>query len=216
MRSIELVGILASVFIAASLTMKNIKWLRVINTIGAICFVIYGYVIQSISVALMNTFIIGINIYFLVKLSRAQSKQDHFDVSMVNPAEDMYVRRFISFHLNDIKRFFPSFDPDLKTGTLAGAQCCFILRETLPVSLLAFHDSSADETVIVLDYVIPSYRDYQSAKFFFETGSRIIKPGNVFTATAEVPAHGSYLRRMGFKEIKKTDKGMMYQKKALP
>jgi hypothetical protein len=214
MRYIELVGILASIFIAASLTMKNIKWLRVINTIGAVCFVIYGYVIQSISVALMNTFIIGINIYFLVKLNCAQSKQDHFDVSMVNPSEDPYVRRFISFHLNDIKRFFPSFDPDINTGTLAGVQCCFILRETLPVSLLAFRDGSADEVVIVLDYVVPSYRDYQSAKFFFETGSRIIKAGSVFTATAEVPAHGSYLKRMGFKEMGKSEKGVVYRKMA--
>jgi hypothetical protein len=195
--------------------MKNIKWLRVINTTGAVCFVIYGYVIQSISVALMNTFIIGINIYFLVELNGAQSKQDHFDVSMVNPAEDAYVRRFILFHLNDIKRFFPSFDPDLQTGTLAGAKCCFTLRETLPVSLLAFHDNSADETNIVLDYVIPSYRDYKSAKFFFETGSRIIKPGSTFTAAAEVPAHGNYLKKMGFKEIEKTDKGTVYQKKTL-
>jgi hypothetical protein len=214
MRYIELVGILASIFIAASLTMKNIKWLRIINTIGAVCFVVYGYAIQSISVALMNTFIIGINIYFLVKLNRSKSKQDHFDVSMVNPAEDVYVRRFISFHLNDIKRFFPSFDPDLNTGTLAGAQCCFILRETLPVSLLAFHDGSANEIVIDLDYVIPSYRDYQSAKFFFETGSRKIKPDSVFTATAEVPAHGSYLKRIGFKETGKSDKGVIFQKSA--
>ena len=213
MRYIELVGILASIFIAASLTMKNIKWLRVINTIGAVCFVVYGYVIQSISVALMNTFIIGINIYFLVKLYHAQSKQDHFDVSMVNPAEDVYVRRFISFHLNDIKRFFPSFDPDLSTGTLAGAQCCFILRETLPVSLLAFRTGPQDEIIILLDYVIPSYRDYQSAKFFFETGSRIIKPGNVFTATAEVPAHASYLKRMGFKEMGKGEKGVVFQRR---
>jgi hypothetical protein len=163
-------------------------------------------------VALMNTFIIGINIYFLVKLYRSKSKQDHFDVSMVNPAEDAYVQRFVSFHLNDIKRFFPSFDPDLKTGTLAGARCCFILRETLPVSLLAFHDNTVNEIVIVLDYVIPSYRDYENAKFFFETGSRIIKPGTIFTATAEVPSHGNYLKKIGFKETKKTEKGIIYQK----
>jgi hypothetical protein len=160
----------------------------------------------------MNTFIIGINIYFLVKLYR--SKQDHFDVSMVNPSEDAYVQRFISFHLDDIKRFFPSFDPDLDTGTLAGAQCCFILRETLPVSLLAFRDGSADEVVIVLDYVVPSYRDYQNAKFFFETEARVIKNGSVFTATAEVPAHRSYLKRIGFKETGKSEKGVLFQKRA--
>ncbi|MDR0320476.1 MAG: hypothetical protein LBI28_03155 [Treponema sp.] len=213
MENIEIVGILASVFVAVSLTMKNIKWLRVINMIGAVFFVVYGSVIHSISVAGMNTFVIGINIYYLVKLHRAKSKQDHFDVSMVNPAQDAYVQRFISFHLNDIKRFFPSFDPDLNTGTLANAQCCFILRETLPVSLLAFRSGSVDEIVILLDYVVPSYRDYQSAKFFFETGSRTIKTGSIFTATAEVPSHGSYLKRIGFKEIEKTDKGIVYQKK---
>jgi hypothetical protein len=193
--------------------MKNIKWLRVINMIGSGCFVIYGCAIHSISVAGMNTFAIGINIYYIVKLYRAQSKKNHFDVTMVNPAQDAYVQRFISFHLNDIKRFFPSFDPDLNTGTLANAQCCFILRETLPVSLLAFRHGSQNEIVILLDYVIPSYRDYQSAKFFFETGSRTIEMGNVFTATAEVPAHGSYLKRIGFKEIEKTDKGIVYQKR---
>ncbi|MCL1065958.1 YgjV family protein [Shewanella olleyana] len=66
----EWVGYLASVVVAISLMMSNIKKLRWWNLIGAALFVAYGLAIGAIPVALVNFFIVLIDIYYLVKLYR--------------------------------------------------------------------------------------------------------------------------------------------------
>lgn len=65
---IELVGYSASIFIAISLTMTDIVRLRIINSIGCLLFVIYGYTVGAYPVALANLIIIIINFYNLYKL----------------------------------------------------------------------------------------------------------------------------------------------------
>lgn len=66
----EWVGYLASAVVAISLMMSNIKKLRWWNLIGAALFVAYGVAIDAYPVALVNFFIVLIDIYYLVKLYR--------------------------------------------------------------------------------------------------------------------------------------------------
>jgi hypothetical protein len=194
--------------------MKNIKWLRILNLIGSFAFAAYGISIHSLPVILLNVFTVGVNIYYLYKLTKDSRKPETFEILFVDPLADSYVRRFILFYREDIARFFPSFDPNPETGTLAGTECCFILRETLPVSLIAFRRFPGEEIAILLDYAVPAYRDLKNARFFFETvSSRIAVPGAVFSAAGEVPAHAGYLRRLGFTETGKTDGAILFQKK---
>jgi large-conductance mechanosensitive channel len=67
----EWVGYLASVVVAISLMMADIKKLRWWNLIGAGLFVAYGLAIDAIPVALVNFFIVIIDVYYLVKLYKA-------------------------------------------------------------------------------------------------------------------------------------------------
>ena len=71
---IEIIGYMASLMVAISLTMKNIVMLRWINSIGCGIFVVYGSIIEAWPVAIMNAVIVGINMYHLLKMSRAQSE----------------------------------------------------------------------------------------------------------------------------------------------
>lgn len=64
---IELFGYFASIIVAISFLMKYINKLRLVNTLGAICFVIYSVVIKAWPVALINIFVICVNIYHLTK-----------------------------------------------------------------------------------------------------------------------------------------------------
>ena len=64
---VELFGYFSSVVVAVSFLMKSINKLRIINTIGAACFVIYSLIIKAYPVALINFFIICINIYQLTR-----------------------------------------------------------------------------------------------------------------------------------------------------
>lgn len=211
---VELFGIAASLIVAASLMLKKITWLRLINLAGSLCFALYGFWIGSISIPLLNLFTAGVNIFYLFGMIKKSKHPDTFDILFVNPKHDEYVRRFITFYADDIKKFFPSFNPDLEKGTLAGTECCFILRETLPVSVFAYRKGGGNENIILLDYSIPAYRDFKNAHFFFHSAiQRIAKPGDIFNADAEVPAHARYLKRIGFERIGHIDKAELYRKK---
>lgn len=61
----EIIGILAGVIVLLSFIPQNIKYIRIINIIGCIFFVIYGIGINSISIWLTNGILGIIHIYQL-------------------------------------------------------------------------------------------------------------------------------------------------------
>jgi hypothetical protein len=64
----EWIGYLASLVLMISFSMKNIIKLRFINSLGAILFVIYGFMLAtSWPIIITNVFILGVNIYYLSK-----------------------------------------------------------------------------------------------------------------------------------------------------
>ena len=69
---IEWIGYLASILIGISMFMKNIIKLRFINLIGCILFSVYGFIIGSYPVAIVNLIIIFTQIYYLYKLLKKQ------------------------------------------------------------------------------------------------------------------------------------------------
>lgn len=71
---VEFLGILATIFVLISFTQSDAKKIRIINLIGAILFVIYGLMISSMSVWLLNSVLILIQICKLVSTSRNDSK----------------------------------------------------------------------------------------------------------------------------------------------
>lgn len=63
----EWFGYLASLGVLVSFLMKNMKTLRIVNTIGCLLFVIYGYLLHSAPVIITNAAIILINLYYLIR-----------------------------------------------------------------------------------------------------------------------------------------------------
>ena len=62
----EWVGYLASIILIISFMMKNVSTLRIINSAGAVLFILYGYLLQtSWPIIITNVFILGANIYYL-------------------------------------------------------------------------------------------------------------------------------------------------------
>lgn len=209
----EVVGFAASVLVSASLCMKRIRGLRIVNLIGSVIFICYGFLINSVPVMLLNGFTIIVNVYYLLQIKSETARADFFDVLFIDSIEDDILQRFVRFHGEDMCRFNPSFNPDLKTGTLVGAECCFILRETMPVSLVAYKRGEDEEITILMDYVIPAFRDFKNAQFFFSNViNRIASPGSVFLAKGEVKTHTDYLRRIGFIETGKEGKVTYFRK----
>ena len=75
--SFEMLGYLASVFVAVSLTMRSLTKLRVINLIGALLFTAYGLIISPYPVAVVNAFIVLVNIYYLQQSFKVTAVPTH-------------------------------------------------------------------------------------------------------------------------------------------
>lgn len=63
----EILGTIASIIILFGFLMKGERNIRLVNIFGAICFVIYGIMINAFSVWFLNGALIIIHIYKLLK-----------------------------------------------------------------------------------------------------------------------------------------------------
>ena len=67
---IEILGIVASLFIILAFLFKDIRIIRILDTVGATLYVIYGILIDSWANIFLNTILILIQIYRLIELKR--------------------------------------------------------------------------------------------------------------------------------------------------
>ena len=71
---IEILGYVATVIVIFSFTIRNLKWLRIVNTIGCFLFTIYGLLILSMPIIITNTAIMIINLYQILKTFKTVKK----------------------------------------------------------------------------------------------------------------------------------------------
>ena len=62
----EVIGYIASFLVLISFLMRDIKKLRLVNSVGCVAFVIYGILLDwSLPIIITNTAIVSINLYYL-------------------------------------------------------------------------------------------------------------------------------------------------------
>lgn len=63
----EWIGYLAMTTVLISFLMKSVVKLRIVNSLGCLVFVLYGFLLEPLSkpIIITNTIIFGINIYYL-------------------------------------------------------------------------------------------------------------------------------------------------------
>lgn len=203
---LEMLGYLASVLVAVSLMMSRIVRLRVINLVGSMAFTVYGLLIGAYPVAAVNAFICVINVWYLSKMLRAR---EFFRILEVEPASK-YVRYFLDFHAEDIRRFEPGFDQPPQPGELT----FLVLRDLVPAGLFVGRREDDGSLWVRLDYVIPSFRDLKVGRFVYGECADFFRERGIHTiATAPgTDHHAEYLRRMGFTPDAK-DPGSVYRMK---
>ena len=79
---IEAIGICATVFILISMCVDTNSWrggvwLRIINIIGSVVFVVYGALLPAISTAVLNGLLVFVNSYHLIKLLKNKPKTNN-------------------------------------------------------------------------------------------------------------------------------------------
>ncbi|MBN2658286.1 MAG: hypothetical protein JXR86_14595 [Spirochaetales bacterium] len=199
---ITLFGTVASVIIAISLTMKNLKTLRIVNFIGAVMFSVYGGFIGALPVIIVNAIIALIDIYFYIPLVRNKEK---FDFILNSSETKYYSELFLKHYKKDIIRFFPDFSEDL----LKELSSAYILRDMVPALLLLFRNTEGEDIEILMDYATPQFRDFKSSSYFFDYAVHHLdidtSEKKYFKVRSAVEAHDKYLVKMGFERIEDTE-----------
>ncbi len=71
----EIIGLIASCFVLLSFLQKGEVKIRIINCIGCIIFVVYGILINALSVWLLNGITLIVQIVNIIKLHKKNKKE---------------------------------------------------------------------------------------------------------------------------------------------
>jgi hypothetical protein len=189
---LELVGYAASVLIAVSLMMTSVLRLRVINMIGGAAFAAYGFMIGAIPVGVLNGAIVLVNVYHITRMLQAK---EYFRLLKLRPDSD-YLKYFLGFYAKDILRVLPEFEyrPAEKQVTL------FILRDCAPIGVFIAEEKTGGVLRVVLDFVIPHYRDLKVGKFLFVEQAEFFRERGIkeIVIAPRTKEFGEYLVKVGF------------------
>ena len=203
---LEIIGYAGSILIAISLLMSSFLKLRLINLIGAICFVVYGVFIGAYPIALVNLIICGIDLYYLYQI---YSTKEYFTL-LESQHDSEYLKSFLEFHNEDIKHFLPDFTYLPNEASLV----FFILRDMVPAGLFIADARGGGALWVNLDFVIPRYRDFKIGRFLYEQKAEFFKAKGIrkiYSASGN-PAHARYLRQMGFAPDSSDTTGVLYSR----
>lgn len=199
---LELVGYAASVIVAVSLMMSSVLRLRIINLVGSAMFAAYGLLIGAIPVAILNGAIVLVNVYYIVQMLQAK---EFFRLLKLKPDSD-YLRYFLNFYAKDILRVLPDFEyrQTEKQVTL------FILRDCVPVGVFIADEKTEGVLHVVLDFVIPRYRDLKIGKFLFVEQAEFFRERGIREVVIAPRSKGfdQYLMQVGFERTEEDQKSL--------
>jgi hypothetical protein len=189
---IEWIGYTASFIILVSLIMSSVKKLRWINTVGALIFFVYGILIDSIPITILNAGIVFVNGYYLYQM---YTKKDYFTLLEVTKDTE-YFEYFMRFYKDNIMLYMdvPNHLDEKKYLKF------FILRNTIPAGVFICRVEDERTLEVLIDYAIPRYRDFKMGQFIFEQKKDYFldKGYERLMSKKGNPVHEKYLRKMGF------------------
>lgn len=203
---LEWIGYLASALILVSLLMSSIVKLRWINLIGSIVFALYGFLIGAYPVGISNIAIALINIFYLIKI---YTQKEYFKILPIETGSE-YLRYFLSFYKDDIKKYFPNDNYDLENNGIG----FYIVRNMVPAGVFIATKNDEDSLFVELDYVIPEYRDFKIGKYLFDDQKAyfLTRGYNKLYARSFSKDHESYLLKMGFLKDSDLNKNLFVKK----
>ena len=188
--AVELIGYLGSALVVVSMLMTSVVRLRVINLMGSAIFTVYALLIKSYPTAVMNLFLVGINVYHLFRLLKAQK---HYDLIAVD-ADNRYVAYLLEKNGDDIRTWFPEFVLPQGGDVVAYLVCC----DSNPAGLFIGRSEGDGAIDVLLDYATPVYRDTTVGRYLHGKLARTGYKSLVFRANA--PGHVGYMEKVGYRK----------------
>jgi hypothetical protein len=189
----QILGYLASLLLAVSLMVNNELRFRWLNTLGCVCFIIYGAVIGALPVMLTNMLLLLINVWYLAKIYRTS---EQFEIIRFLPGE-IIAERFLDFYDKDIQRYFPNYRQSLHENDMR----MLVLRDMVIANVFICSLQDDGTAKVKINYTIAKYRDYKVGKYLFKKEHSVLLQKGVQLVCYEKvsdSSHAKFLLRMGF------------------
>lgn len=197
----EFIGYFGSALALLSFLMTSVFRLRIINAAGGMVCTVYALMIHAYPTALMNTCLVIINIYYLIRIR--ESRQDYGLVE--GNAQEPLIRYFLNYYEKDIRKYFPGFQDPGEEHEPAYDIAYVICHNAKPAGLFLGKSQADGQLEVALDYSTPEYRDCSVGTYLYaQMGEKGIRK-LIFHGTGGM--HEGYLKKMGFQ-----NKGECYVK----
>ena len=192
---LEIIGWSGSALLVISLLQTRVMRLRVLNSAASAVLVGYNAALAVWPMVAMNVVLVAINLTVIWRMVRQRHDARAYDVVRVG-VDEAFLARLLRRHAEDVGRFNPPAE-DL----LAQAEHAFLVTsgdEVVGVVLSRAGDA-ADEQQVVLDYVLPPYRDFTPGEFVFAADGPFAQMGaRSVVASPAMAASSAYLAAVGF------------------
>lgn len=204
MSAVDVLGWAGSVLLVYSVLQSRMLRFRVLNLAASGALVVFNALIGVWPMVAMNVALCAINAWFVVSLLRRRSTGTAFEWVAAAP-DDPFVARFLAQHGQDVERFWPAARA-LRTLDVAppNVLCALVLHGDVTVGLVvAVRERDAaggDSWELLVDYVVPGYRDYTAGSLIYSPVGPFAARGaqRVVSTGVVAPSVRPYLHRAGF------------------
>jgi hypothetical protein len=194
---VEAIGWIGSVVLIVSLMQTRVMRFRVLNAVSCVVLVVYNGIIQVWPMVAMNVVLVGINVFVIARLLSRRHDDRAYEAVPIG-VDEPYLRRVLDRHARDIAEF----NPDLPADVAGSAEHAFLVtsEDDLVGVVLSRGGTSPDEQQVLLDYVLPPFRDFTPGEFVFRPDGPFARLGTQrVVASPGMTASEKYLRTVGFR-----------------
>ncbi|MBO1753246.1 hypothetical protein J4G33_15670 [Actinotalea sp. BY-33] len=193
---VEAIGWFGSAFLVFSIMQTRVMRFRVLNTTACVILIGYNAAIGVWPMVAMNVALTVINLWIIVRLLRERHDSRAYDVVPM-AADEPFLAHLLDRHAADVAAFNPGLTPE----AVRSAEHAFVVStgdQVVGVVLSRAGDHPGEQQV-VLDYVLPAYRDFTPGEFVFRPGGPFAALGTRrVVASPGMQASERYLRAVGF------------------
>lgn len=195
---LEVIGWAGSALLVFSILQTRVMRFRVLNAVACVVLIGYNAAIAVWPMVGMNVVLVAINLWIIRRLLRERHDDRAYDAVPIGVDEPL-LRHLLDRHAQDIR----AFNPDLPADVLGAVEHAFLVTtadEIVGVVLSRAGDEPGEQQVVV-DYVLPAYRDFTPGEFVFRPDGPFAALGTRrVVASPGMAASATYLRAVGFDE----------------
>jgi len=196
---LEIVGWFGSAMLVVSLLQTRVMRFRALNAAASAVLTGYNAVLGVWPMVALNLVLVGVNLWVVIGLLRRRHDPRAYDVVRIGVGEPFLARVLIR-HADDLAAHAVA-----APTVLAEAQHAFVVTsgDDLVGVVLSREGDTPDEQQVVLDYVLPPYRDFTPGEFVYRGDGLFAQMGarRVVASPALVGSdrYRGYLTAVGFR-----------------